>query len=120
MDRGKGGGVKLAKNLDEVKERAAAILGMQLVTPQTGPEGKKVNKILVAQDVYYPGASETKEFYVSVLLNRANGRNIIMYSTEGGMDIEEVAEHTPHLIFKEEIDPKVGFKAFRHVKLLST
>lgn len=78
--RGKGGGVKLAKNLDEVKERATAILGMQLVTPQTGPEGKKVNKILVAQDVYYPGASETKEFYISVLLNRGNGRNIILCS----------------------------------------
>jgi succinyl-CoA synthetase beta subunit len=115
--RGKGGGVKLAKNLDEVKEKAAAILGMQLVTPQTGPEGKKVNKILVAQDVYYPGASETKEFYVSVLLNRASGRNIIMYSTEGGMDIEEVAEHTPHLIFKEEIDPKVGLQGFQARKV---
>lgn len=115
--RGKGGGVKLAKNLDEVKERATAILGMQLVTPQTGPEGKKVNKILVAQDVYYPGASETKEFYISVLLNRGNGRNIIMYSTEGGMDIEEVAEHTPHLIFKEEIDPKVGLQAFQARKI---
>lgn len=115
--RGKGGGVKLAKNLDEVKERASAILGMQLVTPQTGPEGKKVNKILVAQDVYYPGASETKEFYVSVLLDRANGRNIIMYSTEGGMDIEEVAEHTPHLIFKEEIDPKVGLQGFQARKI---
>jgi len=115
--RGKGGGVKLAKNLDEVKERATAILGMQLVTPQTGPEGKKVNKILVAQDVYYPGASETKEFYISVLLNRSNGRNIIMYSTEGGMDIEEVAEHTPHLIFKEEIDPKVGLQGFQARKI---
>jgi succinyl-CoA synthetase beta subunit len=115
--RGKGGGVKLAKNLDEVKERASAILGMQLVTPQTGPEGKKVNKILVAQDVYYPGASETKEFYVSVLLDRAKGRNIIMYSTEGGMDIEEVAEHTPHLIFKEEIDPKVGLQGFQARKI---
>jgi len=115
--RGKGGGVKLAKNLDEVRERATAILGMQLVTPQTGPEGKKVNKILVAQDVYYPGASETKEFYVSVLLNRASGRNIIMYSTEGGMDIEEVAEHTPHLIFKEEIDPKVGLQGFQARKV---
>ncbi len=115
--RGKGGGVKLAKNLDEVKERAAAILGMQLVTPQTGPEGKKVNKILVAQDVYYPGASETKEFYISVLLNRTSGKNIIMYSTEGGMDIEEVAEKTPHLIFKEEIDPKVGLQAFQARKV---
>jgi len=115
--RGKGGGVKLAKNLDEVQERASAILGMQLVTPQTGPEGKKVNKVLVAQDVYYPGASETKEFYMSVLLNRTNGTNIIMYSTEGGMDIEEVAEKTPHLIFKEEIDPKVGLQGFQARKI---
>jgi len=115
--RGKGGGFKLAKNLDEVKQRATDILGMQLVTPQTSAEGKTVHKVLVAQDVYYPGASETKEFYVSVLLNRANGRNIIMYSTEGGMDIEEVAEHTPHLIFKEEIDPKVGIQGFQARKI---
>ncbi len=115
--RGKGGGVKLAKNLDEVKQRATDILGMQLVTPQTGAEGKKVNKILVAQDVYYPGASETKEFYVSVLLDRAAGKNIIMYSTEGGMDIEEVAEHTPHLIFKETVDPKVGLQGFQARKI---
>jgi succinyl-CoA synthetase beta subunit len=115
--RGKGGGVKLAKNLDEVKEKAEAIIGMQLVTPQTGPEGKLVSKVLVAQDVYYPGESETKEFYISVLLDRAKGRNIIMYSTEGGMDIEEVAEHTPHLIFKEEIDPKVGLQAFQTRKI---
>jgi len=115
--RGKGGGVKLAKNLEEVKQRATDIIGMQLITPQTGPEGKKVNKVLVAQDVYYPGESETKEFYVSVLLDRAAGRNIIMYSTEGGMDIEEVAEHTPHLIFKEEIDPKVGLQGFQARKI---
>jgi succinyl-CoA synthetase beta subunit len=115
--RGKGGGVKLAKNLDEVKQRATDILGMQLVTPQTGAEGKKVNKVLVAQDVYYPGPSETKEFYMSVLLDRANGTNIIMYSTEGGMDIEEVAEHTPHLIFKEAIDPKVGLQGFQARKI---
>lgn len=111
--RGKGGGVKLAKNLDEVKEKAEQIIGMQLITPQTGPEGKKVSKVLVAQDVYYPGESETKEFYMSVLLDRAKGRNIIMYSTEGGMDIEHVAETTPHLIFKEEIDPKVGLRPFQ-------
>ncbi len=115
--RGKGGGVKLAKNLEEVKKIAGDIIGMQLVTPQTGAEGKKVSKILVAQDVYYPGESETKEFYVSVLLNRSTGKNIIMYSTEGGMDIEEVAEHTPHLIFKEEIDPKVGLQAFQTRKI---
>ncbi|MGV3705192.1 MAG: ADP-forming succinate--CoA ligase subunit beta [Arcticibacter sp.] len=111
--RGKGGGVKLAKNLDEVKERAEQIIGMQLVTPQTGPEGKKVNKVLVAQDVYYPGETEPKEFYISVLLDRAKGRNIIMYSTEGGMDIEHVAETTPHLIFKEEIDPQLGLRPFQ-------
>jgi succinyl-CoA synthetase beta subunit len=115
--RGKGGGVKLAKNLDEVKERSEQIIGMQLVTPQTGPEGKKVSKVLVAQDVYYPGESETREFYMSVLLDRSRGRNIIMYSTEGGMDIEEVAEHTPHLIFKEEIDPKVGLQGFQARKI---
>lgn len=115
--RGKGGGVKLAKNLEEVKEKAGQIIGMQLITPQTGPEGKLVSKVLVAQDVYYPGESETKEFYVSVLLDRSKGRNIIMYSTEGGMDIEEVAEHTPHLIFKEEIDPKVGLQGFQARKI---
>lgn len=115
--RGKGGGVKLAKNLDEVREKASAIIGMNLVTPQTGPQGKKVSKVLVAQDVYYPGASPTKEFYISVLLNRQKGRNIIMYSTEGGMDIEEVAAKTPHLIFKEEIDPKVGMQGFQARKI---
>ncbi|HNP99534.1 MAG TPA: ADP-forming succinate--CoA ligase subunit beta [Bacteroidia bacterium] len=115
--RGKGGGVKLAKSLDEVKEKASAIIGMNLVTPQTGSQGKKVNKVLVAQDVYYPGASPTKEFYMSVLLNRQKGRNIIMYSTEGGMDIEEVAAKTPHLIFKEEIDPKVGLQGFQARKI---
>jgi len=115
--RGKGGGVKLAKNIDEVKEKAGAILGMQLVTPQTGPEGKLVSKVLIAQDVYYPGETPTKEFYMSVLLDRAKGRNIIMYSTEGGMDIEEVAAHTPHLIFKEEIDPKVGLQGFQARKI---
>ncbi len=115
--RGKGGGVKLAKNLEEVKQIATDIIGMQLITPQTGAEGKLVSKVLVAQDVYYPGESETKEFYVSVLLNRSSGKNIIMYSTEGGMDIEEVAEKTPHLIFKEEIDPKVGLQAFQTRKI---
>ncbi|MEO8088189.1 MAG: ADP-forming succinate--CoA ligase subunit beta [Bacteroidota bacterium] len=115
--RGKGGGVKLAKSLDEVLERATDIIGMQLVTPQTGPQGKKVSKVLVAQDVYYPGASPTKEFYMSVLLNRSNGRNIIMYSTEGGMDIEHVAATTPERIFKEEIDPKVGLQAFQARKI---
>ena len=115
--RGKGGGVKLAKNLDEVRQRATDIIGMQLVTPQTGPEGKKVHKVLIAQDVYYPGASETKEFYVSILLDRANGQNVIITSTEGGMDIEEVAEHTPEKIFKEWVDPTVGLQGFQARKI---
>ncbi|MEN7549223.1 ADP-forming succinate--CoA ligase subunit beta [Rapidithrix thailandica] len=115
--RGKGGGVKLAKSIDDVKEVSSQILGMQLVTPQTGPEGKKVHKVLIAQDVYYPGESEPAEFYMSVLLNRNTGRNMLMYSTEGGMDIEEVAEKTPHLIFKEEIDPKVGLQGFQARKV---
>lgn len=111
--RGKGGGVKLAKNLEEVKEIAGKIIGMDLITPQTPPTGKRVNRVLVAEDVYYPGESETSEFYMSVLLDRAKGRNMIMYSTEGGMDIEDVAEKTPHLIFKEEIDPAVGLQGFQ-------
>jgi succinyl-CoA synthetase beta subunit len=115
--RGKGGGVKLAKSLDDVKAKATDIIGMQLITPQTTAEGKKVHKVLIAQDVYYPGASETKEFYMSVLLDRANARTIVMYSTEGGMDIEEVAEHTPHLIFKETIDPRVGLQGFQARKI---
>ncbi|MCS5662726.1 MAG: ADP-forming succinate--CoA ligase subunit beta [Flavobacteriales bacterium] len=111
--RGKGGGVKLAKNLDELKSHAENILGMQLVTPQTTAEGKTVHQVLIAEDVYYPGESETSEIYMSVLLNRATGRNMIMYSTEGGMDIEEVAEKTPHLIFTEEIDPATGLLPFQ-------
>lgn len=115
--RGKGGGVKLAKNLDEVKTIAGNIIGMDLVTPQTSAEGKRVRKVLVAQDVYYPGESETSEIYMSVLLDRATGRNCIIYSTEGGMDIEEVAEKTPELIFQEIIDPKVGLQGFQARKI---
>ncbi|KJD34673.1 succinyl-CoA synthetase subunit beta [Tamlana nanhaiensis] len=111
--RGKGGGVKLAKNLDEVKTIAGQIIGMDLVTPQTSAEGKRVHQVLVAEDVYYPGDSEPDEFYMSVLLNRGTGRNMIMYSTEGGMDIETVAEETPHLIFTEEVDPAVGLLPFQ-------
>jgi len=111
--RGKGGGVKIAKSLEEVKEHASSILGMNLVTHQTGPAGKVVHKILIEQGIFYPGESEPKEYYMSVLLNRETGRNILMYSTEGGMDIESVAEKTPHLIFREEIDPKVGIQAFQ-------
>ncbi|GAA4270897.1 ADP-forming succinate--CoA ligase subunit beta [Aquimarina gracilis] len=111
--RGKGGGVKLAKNLQEVESIAEQIIGMNLITPQTSAEGKKVHQVLVAEDVYYPGDSEPDEFYMSVLLNRTTGRNMIMYSTEGGMDIETVAEETPHLIFTEEIDPAVGILPFQ-------
>jgi succinyl-CoA synthetase beta subunit len=111
--RGKGGGVKLAKSLEELQSHAENILGMQLVTPQTSAEGKTVHQVLIAEDVYYPGESETSEIYMSVLLNRASGRNMIMYSTEGGMDIEEVAEKTPHLIFTEEIDPATGLLPFQ-------
>jgi len=115
--RGKGGGVKLAKSLDEVKSISDDILGMHLVTPQTSAEGKLVSQVLICEDVYYPGESETSEFYMSVLLNRSTGRNMIMYSTEGGMDIEAVAEETPHLIFHEEIDPKVGLTGFQCRKI---
>ncbi|HVN57822.1 MAG TPA: ADP-forming succinate--CoA ligase subunit beta [Bacteroidales bacterium] len=111
--RGKGGGVKLAKSPAEAGEITGRIIGMQLVTPQTGPRGKKVSRVLVAQDVYYKGESEIREFYISILLNRNSGRHVIMYSTEGGMDIEEVAEKTPHLIFREEIDPSAGFLPFQ-------
>ncbi|AWM31376.1 ADP-forming succinate--CoA ligase subunit beta [Hymenobacter nivis] len=115
--RGKGGGVKLAKNLDQVKEVAGNILGMQLITKQTGPEGRKVHKILVAQDVYYPGETPTKEFYISVLLDRTSGKNVIIYTTEGGMDIEEVAESHPEKILKEFIDPAVGLQGFQARKI---
>jgi len=115
--RGKGGGVKLAKNLDEVSSIAGHIIGMQLITPQTPPQGKPVHQVLICEDVYYPGETETSEFYVSVLLNRATGRNMIMYSTEGGMDIETVAEETPHLIFTEEIDPGTGMIPFQARKV---
>ncbi|MAT89091.1 MAG: ADP-forming succinate--CoA ligase subunit beta [Flavobacteriaceae bacterium] len=111
--RGKGGGVKLAKNIKEVADISEEIIGMNLVTPQTSAEGKKVHQVLVAEDVYYPGDNEPEEYYMSVLLNRSNGRNMIMYSTEGGMDIETVAEETPHLIFTEEIDPATGLLPFQ-------
>lgn len=111
--RGKGGGVKLAKGIDKVEEVAGSILGMDLVTPQTPPEGKRVHQVLIAEDVYYPGDSEPEEYYMSVLLNRSTGRNMIMYSTEGGVDIETVAEETPHLIFTEDVDPAVGLMPFQ-------
>lgn len=111
--RGKGGGIKIAKTIEEVRKFAGDILGMLLVTHQTGPEGKKVSKVLVEQGIYYQGQSDIREFYVSLLLNRATSRNIIVYSTEGGMDIESVAANTPHLIFQEEIDPSLGFQSFQ-------
>ena len=115
--RGKGGGVKLAKSLEEVRSISNDILGMHLITPQTSNEGKLVNQVLIAEDVYYPGESETEEYYMSVLLNRSTGRNMIMYSTEGGMDIETVAEKTPHLIFTEEVDPSTGLQGFQCRKI---
>ena len=115
--RGKGGGVKLAKSLEDLKCISEEIIGMQLITPQTPREGKRVNQVLVAEDVYYPGESEPSEFYISVLLNRATGKNMIMYSTEGGMDIEAVADQTPDLIFTEEIDPSLGIQGFQARKI---
>tara|TARA_R110002012_G_scaffold254025_1_gene433104 strand:+ start:517 stop:1710 length:1194 start_codon:yes stop_codon:yes gene_type:complete len=111
--RGKGGGVKLAKSLEQVEEIAGQIIGMDLVTPQTSAEGKRVHQVLVAEDVYEPGEVEVEEFYMSVLLDRAQGKNMIMYSTEGGMDIETVAEETPHLIFTETIDAAHGLQGFQ-------
>jgi succinyl-CoA synthetase beta subunit len=111
--RGKGGGVKLAKSVEDAGRITAKMLGMQLITNQTGPEGKKVNKVLIAQDVYYSGESETEEFYISLLLNRDKGRYVVVYSPEGGMSIEEVAEKSPDLIFTEEIDPGMGLQPFQ-------
>ena len=110
-------GVALAKNHDKVREIATNLLGGTLVTKQTGPAGKLVSKVLIAQDVYYPGESETKEFYVSVLLDRGTGKNVFIYSTEGGMDIEEVAEHTPEKVHKEWVDPSVGLQDFQCRKM---
>ncbi len=117
--RGKGGGVKIAKSLEEVKQYANAILGMQLITPQTGANGKLVRKILIEQGIYYPGPAQIQEFYMSVLLDRQTGKNIIMYSPDGGMDIEEVAAKTPERIFKETVDPVVGFQPFQARKIAS-
>ena len=115
--RGKGGGVKIAKSLEEVKKIASEILGMNLVTPQTPPEGKLVRKILIAEDVYYDGESERSEFYISVLLNRSSSKNMIIYSTEGGVDIETVAEKTPNLIFREEVESENGLLPFQARKI---
>lgn len=115
--RGKGGGVKFSPSIEKLEENAKNILGMRLVTPQTSAEGKLVNSVLIAEDMYYPGETETKEFYVSVLLDRAKGKNMIVYSTEGGMDIEHVAEVTPHLIYNEEVDPALGLQPFQARKI---
>ncbi len=110
-------GVVLAKGLDFVAEKAKGILNGHLVTAQTNQKGKLVNKILIAEDVYYPGESETSEIYMSVLLDRESGKNVIVYSTEGGMSIEEVAEHTPEKIFKEFVDPALGLQGFQARKI---
>ncbi len=110
-------GVALAKNVEAVKTISENILGHTLVTIQTGPAGKLVNKILVAQDVYYPGPNPVKEFYLSILLDRAKGENVIMYSTEGGMDIEEVAHTAPEKIFKEWVHPSGSLQPFQARKI---
>ncbi len=115
--RGKGGGVKIAKSIDEVKKISSEIIGMQLITTQTSKDGKLVRKVLIAEDVYYDGEFERKEFYVSVLLNRSSSKNMIVYSTEGGVDIEAVAENTPELIFNEEVDPGTGILPFQSRKI---
>ena len=115
--RGKGGGVKIAKSLQEVKYFASEILGMTLVTHQTGPAGKLVRRVLIEENIFYPGETEPKEFYISILLNRQTSRTVIIYSQQGGMNIEDVAEKTPELIFKEEIDPKVGLQPFQCRKI---
>jgi succinyl-CoA synthetase beta subunit len=110
-------GVKVGKNLDDITEIARKILGGTLVTVQTGPSGKVVNKILVTQDMYYDGPSERKEFYLSILLDRSKGQNVIMYSTEGGMNIEDVAHDTPEKIFKEWVHPSGGLQSFQARKI---
>jgi succinyl-CoA synthetase beta subunit len=115
--RGKGGGIKIAKTLEEVLNYADEIIGMQLITPQTGPEGKKVRKVLVEQNIYYQGESDIREFYMSILLNRQSGRNMILYSPKGGMNIEEVAEHSPESLYTEEINPTVGIQPFQARKI---
>ncbi|NOU16714.1 MAG: ADP-forming succinate--CoA ligase subunit beta [Bacteroidales bacterium] len=114
--RGKGGGVKIAHTVEDVELYTKQMIGMTLVTHQTGPVGKLVRKVIVQQGIYTSGPSEIKEYYVSILLNRATGRNMIIYSSQGGMDIEAVAAQTPELIFKEEIHP-VGMQSFQAKKI---
>ncbi len=111
--RGKGGGVKIAKSLEEVKDYADEIIGMMLVTPQTKKEGKLVRKVLVEQNIYYPGPEKVEEYYMSILLNRDLSKNMVMYSPRGGMNIEQVAEETPEEIFTEVIDPAIGMTGFQ-------
>lgn len=115
--RGKGGGVKLAKSPEQAGELAGQIIGMMLKTPQTPPEGKLVRKVLVAQDVFYPGAGEPKEFYISILTDRGRGGNVIIYSPDGGMDIEKVAAETPERVFTEFVDPLLGLRPFQAAKV---
>jgi succinyl-CoA synthetase beta subunit len=115
--RGKGGGVKFAPTPEKARDRATDILGMMLITPQTSAEGKLVRKVLVAEDAYYKGANEPKEFYISVLMDRGKKCNVIIYSTEGGMDIEKVAHDTPELVQKEWIDPMLGLRPFQVNKI---
>ena len=110
-------GVAVAKNAEEVRNIASNILGGTLVTIQTGEAGRVVRKVLVAQDVYYPGPNPVKEYYLSILLDRARGQNVIMYSTEGGMDIEEVAHKTPEKIFKEWVFPGAALQGFQARKI---
>jgi succinyl-CoA synthetase beta subunit len=114
--RGKGGGVKIAKSTEEVRRYAHDIIGMRLVTHQTGPKGKLVGKVLVEQGIYQPGPAEVKEFYISILLDRSTSRNIVVYSPQGGMDIEAVASQSPQLIFKEEINP-LGLQPYQARKI---
>ncbi len=110
-------GVVIAKNVVEVQEKVKGIIGGTLVTHQTGTKGKKVRKVLIAQDVFYPGENEPKEYYMSILLDRSTGKDVIMASSEGGVDIEEVAAKTPKKIIKEWINPSTGLQSFQARKL---
>jgi succinyl-CoA synthetase beta subunit len=115
--RGKGGGIKIAKSIEEVEKYASEIIGMNLITAQTGKKGRRVNKVLIEQGIYYPGENPVKEYYVSIILNRLVGQNTIIYTQEGGMEIEAVASKDPDLVFKEEIDSLIGLQAFQARKI---
>ncbi len=115
--RGKAGGIKIANSFDEVKEYAKQIIGMRLITPQTGAEGKIVSKVLIEQNIFYPGESKIAEYYMSILLNRELGRYMILYSRRGGMDIEQVASETPEQIYREEVEPCIGVTTFQCRKI---